>query len=169
MKLIEALKKEKDLKRKADDLRHLVKDHCAISSLESEKYPDQKTKVKSWMQSHFDILQEILELRLSIQKTNLETPVTMSLNGKDVTKSIAGWIHRRRDLAKEDLLMWQQLSDRGIREGKTTGPAGDEIVIQIRRFYDPAERDKMVDAYASEESIINARLEVVNAVTDLIE
>jgi len=45
MKLIEALKQTKDLQRKANDLRDLVKNHCAISSLETQKYPTGKSYV----------------------------------------------------------------------------------------------------------------------------
>lgn len=169
MKIIEALKKVKDLHRKADDLKTLVRDHCAISSLETEKYKGQKNQVSKWMQSHSDILKEILRLRLAIQKTNIETDVTIELDGKSVTKSIAAWIHRRRDLANEEFKMWNQLTDRGVTEGYSKGPTGDVIEVKINRFYDPSERDRNKDAFSSEPYLIDARLEVVNAITDLIE
>lgn len=169
MKLIEALKKTKDLHRKTDDLCVLVKDHCAISTFETQKYPNQTKQISEWMQAHRDILKEIMKLRLAIQKTNLLTDVVIEIDGRQITKSIAAWIHRRRDLAAKELLMWKQLTDRGINEGIAKGPTGDPVEIKINRFYDPSERDKMKDALTSEPSIIDARLEVVNAVTDLIE
>ena len=169
MKIIEALKQVKDLQRKADDLRTLVKDHCAISSLETEKYPDQKRQVSEWIQAHSDILKEILRLRIAIQKTNLAHEVTIGLGGKQVTKTIAEWIHRRRDLANKELSMWDILGDRGVKEGIGTGPTGDKIEIKINRFYDPVERDNKKDLFGSEPSIVDSKLEVVNAVTDLIE
>ena len=169
MKLIEALKKIKELQEKAGDLRNLVKGHCARSSLETDKYEGQAKKVSGWIQSHSDILKEILRLRVAIQKTNIETPVTIEFNGKTVTKSIAEWIHRRRDLANEELQMWQCLSDRGIQEGYGKGPTGDPIEIKIIRFYDPSERDHKRALYQSEPRIIDSTLEVTNAITDLIE
>jgi len=169
MKIIEALKKTKDLARKTDDLKKLVKDHCAISTLESEKYPNQTTKVSEWVQAYGDILKEILRLRVAIQKTNLETKVVIELNGKQVEKSIAEWIHRRRDLATMERGIWDVQTDRGINEGMVKGPTGDLIDMKIKRFYDPGKSDVMKDVLSSEPSIIDSRLEVVNAVTDLIE
>lgn len=168
MKLIEALKKIKELQRKAEDLRTLVKDHCARSSLETDKYLSQANKVAGWVQSHSDLLKEILRLRVAIQQTNLVTNVTVELGEKAVTKTIAEWIHRRRDLATEELKMWNCLSDRGIQEGVVKGPTGDPVEIKIIRFYDPAERDNKRDLYQSEPSIIDGKLEVTNAITDLI-
>lgn len=169
MKIIEALKKIKDLQRKADDLRILVRDHCAISSMDSEKYPNQTQKIDEWMQAHSDILKEILHLRIAIQQTNLAVEVPIEIGEKTVTKTIAEWIHRRRDLAGSEKHMWTSLSDRGIKEGIAKGPSGDNIEIKIRRFYNPDKRDKMIDLYSSEPSIIDSRLEVVNAITNLIE
>lgn len=169
MKLIEGMKKIKELQQKAADLREKVKQHSAISSLESSVYPDQKKTVGEWIQAHSDVLKEILRLRIAVQKTNLSTPVTIELGTKSVTKTIAEWIHRRRDLAKEELTMWAGLTDRGIKEGMAQGPAGIPFEIKIVRYYDPAERDAKKELYTSEPHIIDARLEVVNAVTDLIE
>lgn len=169
MKLIEALKQTKDLARKADDIKKLVKDHCAISSLETSKFTNQSQQISEWVQAYGDILKEILRLRLAIQKTNLETDVTIDVGRKLVTKSIAAWIHRRRDLASSELQIWQILSDRGIREGMGQSPSGDPVAIKINRFYDPAQRVKKMEIYASEPSIIDGKLEVINAITDLME
>lgn len=168
MKLIEALKQTKDLVRKADDIKRLVKDHCATSTLETAKYTDQAKQVSEWMQAYGDILKEILRLRIAIQKTNLETDVAIEIDGKNITKSIAAWIHRRRDLANSELQIWQILSDRGIHEGIAKGPTGDPVDIKINRFYNPAEKVRKMEVYASEPSIIDGRLEVVNAITDLL-
>jgi len=169
MKLIEALKKIKELQKKAEDLRTLVKNNCARSSLETDKYPQQAKKVEGWMQSHSDILKEILRLRIAIQATNIKTEVAIELGGKAVTKTIAEWIHRRRDLATEELSMWSLLSDRGVKEGLATGPTGDPVEIKVVRFYDPSERDNKKALYQAEPITIDSKLEVTNAVTDLIE
>lgn len=169
MKLIEALKHLKDLKRKADDYCQLVKDHCAISNLDTPKYPDQKAKVDGWIQGHSDILREIMRLRVAVQKTNLQTSVAITIGDKTVTKTIAEWIHRRRDLADSELAMWNGITDRGVKEGMVQGPTGQPVQITVTRFYDPGKREDMRQELASEPSIIDANLEIANAITDLIE
>lgn len=169
MKIIQALKLCKDLERKVDDYVTLVKDHCAISNIETPKYEDQKEQVRQWIQGHSDLLKEILRLRTCIQKTNLQTNVTIELQGKQVTKTIAEWIHRRRDLATKELNLWNNIGDRNIREGIGNSPSGQPMEIKVVRFYDPGKREELRMALASEPSIIDAHLEIVNAVTDLVE
>lgn len=169
MKIIEALKQVKDLKRKADDLKTLVKDNCTLSSLDTPKYPEQAKQIKGWIQAHSDILKEICRLRVAIQKTNILTDVTIELDGKQVKKNIASWIHRRRDLAKEELEIWTGLTDRGIKEGVGKTPSGEAFDLKVVRFWEPAERDKMRSSLSSEPTLIDSKLEIINAVTDLIE
>lgn len=168
MKLIEAMKKIKDLQIKAEDYRKKVSTYCADQSHETPLYgADQKRKITEWIQGHADIIQEILKLRVAIQRTNLATSVTIELGGIQVTKSIAEWIHRRRDLAELDRLCWGGLGDRGLREGTILTSTGEKQEVKIRRYYDPAERDKQVELYRSEPSTIDSTLEVINAVTEL--
>lgn len=169
MKLIEALKKQKYLLRKAEDIRQKVKNNCARSSLETDKYPDQAGQIQGWLQSHSDIIKEISSLRYYIQKTNLVTSVPIQLGSKVVTKSIAEWIFRRRDLALEELKMFQCLTDRGIKEGLGTGPSGDELSIKIVRFYNIVERDKTRERLQEEPMLIDGALEIINATTDLLD
>lgn len=172
MKLIEAMKQVKDLQKKAEDLRSKVKDNCALSSMDTPLYgtqAEQANQISEWIQAHSDILKEILRLRTAIQRTNLSTSVTIDLGDNQVTKTIAEWIHRRRDLAKEEMSMWNMLTDRNIREGMAQSPSGTPIEIKIVRFYDPRQQDSKKDLYSREPSIIDARLEVINAITDLVE
>lgn len=89
MKLIEAMKKLKDLNVKAEDLRKKVGLNCADLTLETPLYgADQKATVDGWIQAHSDILKEILGLRVAIQRTNLATQVAIQIDGKAVTKSL---------------------------------------------------------------------------------
>ncbi len=169
MKIIEALKKVKDLERRAVDLTSKIKAHAAMSSVESEKYTDQRGQVRQWLDSVRDTIQEISRLRCAIQTTNLAVQVGIILDESTVTKSIAAWIHRRRDLAKLECESWKALTDRNLQEGMVKSPSGDLMELKIKRFYDPAERDRNVESLTQEVSIIDARLEIVNAVTDLKE
>lgn len=171
MKLIEAMKKIKELQVKADDLRGKVKQHSADLNFETPLYADTKAKVNEWIQSHSDVLKEILKLRVSIQKTNLATSVDVQIDEKTMTKTIAEWIHRRRDLATAEHSMWSGLTDRGLREGTQTPTisGGVPFEVKIRRYFDPTERDAKIELYRSEPGVIDRTLEVVNATTDVIE
>ena len=170
MKLIEAMKKCKDLSRKADDLRGKISVHCAHMSFETPTYGNnQREQVREWLQAHSDICKEMLALRTSIQKTNLLTPVKIELGGVAVEKTIAEWIHRRRDLAKAEHDAWSKLGDRNLKEGVLKNSMGETVEAKIVRNFDPAERDRRLELYRSEPSTIDSTLEVINAVTDLIQ
>lgn len=168
MKLIEAMKKLKDLQVKAADLQAKVGQHCANLDIETPLYADPKGQVAEWIQAHGDILKEVLRLRVAIQRTNINTPVTIELGGQQVTKCISEWIHRRRDLANTEMQMWGKLNDRGLKEGAINSTTGAEPrLVKIVRHFDPKERDAKLDLYRSEPSKIDGTLEVVNAVTEL--
>jgi hypothetical protein len=170
MKLIEALKQLQANARKCDDLRTKIQAHCADLSHETPPYGDrQEAQIKSWLQSHHDTVKETERLRLAIQHTNLATDVTIEVGGVSVTKSIAAWIHRRKDLAAQEALCWRALNDRGLKEGKFKTSQEQVTDVKIRRYFAPAERDAKLAVYLEEPHLIDARLEVVNAVTDLIE
>jgi hypothetical protein len=168
VKIIEGMKKLKDLAIKAEDLRKKVAQHCANYNFESTEYPDPKAQIASWIQAHHDILKEILRIRVAIQQTNLATPVSIELGGKHVKLSIAAWIHRRRDLAKLEMSMWEKLGDKGLKDMKGSNSLGTQVDVTVVRHFDPKERDAHMDMFRSEASVIDATLETVNAVTDLI-
>jgi hypothetical protein len=164
------MKKVKDLQRKADDLKEKVAKHCADLDCETPTYPDQRREVSGWIQSVEDIYKEIEHLRVSIQKTNIETDVTIELGGKFVTKKIAQWIHRRRDLAKAQEGIWRALTDKGLKETSVVQltPNSPQSFVKKRLYFDPSERDKKIEFYRSEPSIIDSTLEIINATTELI-
>lgn len=169
MKIIEALKKVKDLQKKAEDIKSKIGAHCADLDCETAIYPDQRRQVAEWVQSYSDIVKEILHLRFSIQKTNVLTPVTIELANVHVTKTIAEWIHRRKDLAKMEESLWRTLTDRNLRDSSyqltTSSP---QTIVKRRLYFDPVERDKKVETFRSEPSKIDSVLETINATTDLV-
>lgn len=168
MRIIEAMKRVKHLQEKAADLRAKVAQYCADMDFETPTYTDQRAQIDEWLQSHTDTILEIERLRTAIQRTNLATEVTIEVGGRNVTKTIAQWIHRRKDLAKLDLEMWSKLGDRGLREGQMQTSTGGATAVKIRRHFDPKRRDEKMAAYKAEPSIIDGHLEVVNAVTELL-
>jgi hypothetical protein len=180
VKIIQALKKIEDLYVKQSDLRRKISIHCAHRSNESPPYGDQtRTTVSGWLQSHEDISTEIIRLQLAVQRTNHLTMVTMELGGQHVTHCIAEWIirrgsknntgHGKAGLANSDREAWAALTDRNLQEGFVQDSQGQKVEVKIVRNFDPAARDKKIELYRSEPSIIDSTLEVVNAVTELIE
>lgn len=170
MKIIEGLKQIKMLAKKAEDLRKKISQNSAYLSNETPVYKNQTQQVAEWLQAHSGTLKEILRLRIAIQKTNLQTMVAIDF-GQNVivTKSIAEWVHRRRDLAIAEKAGWTALTDRALREGQLKQSTGELIPVTIVRCYDPAGRDSMVSLFDMEPTIVDSKLEIVNAVTDLVE
>ena len=171
MRLIEALKGIKNLQRKIDDLKGKIKTNCSDMDIETPVYATedaQRKQVQSWIDSINGSLNEIMRLRIGIQLTNLATAVTITLGGKEVSNSIAGWIHRRRDLAELEKESWSCLSDRGLTARNYNVDGKGEIGLsKVRRYFDPKTRDEKVELFTSEPSTIDAKLEVVNAETEV--
>lgn len=174
MKIIEAMKQIKDLQQKADDLRGKVLKYCADIDLEQPTYgsvDEQREQIKQWVQAHSDVLKEILRLRVAIQRTNLATEVEIQLGDNRVTKTIAEWIHRRRDLAGDEQKIYAGMTQKGngLQMVRVQGTTGETKDGHPRRYFDQAEVDAKTEALRSEPMKIDGTLEVVNATTDLIE
>ena len=169
MKIIEGMKKIKDLQRKVSDLQSKIKIHCAYLDFEGETYENQKGKVLSWVQSCEDSIQEIAKLRVAIQKTNISTDVSIELGGVVVTKTVAEWIHRRRDLANLAKGTWNCLTDKKLPSGPVNLTSGEVRQVKPVLCFDLEERDRKLEVYSSEPYLIDSKLEVINAITDLIE
>jgi hypothetical protein len=169
MKIIEAMKLIKELQVKSEDLRKKVGENCANLDFETTMYKEPQAQIGEWIQAHTDINKKILELRFAIQRTNIVTVVEIEIGGKNVKKTIAEWIHRRRDLAKADETMWSKLTDRGLKEQRVQTVSGGPVTeIKVKRYFDPLLRDAMIEIYRSEPGIIDRTLEVTNATTELV-
>jgi len=170
MKIIEAMKKVKQNKEKIKDLQDKIGLVSANLSHETPVYGTETgAKIKEWLQSCQDLSKENVRLLCSIARTNLATSVKIELGGKSVDKTIAEWVWRRREYAKLDLLTFSKLTDRGLKEGTGQTSTGVPFEVKLIRHYSPTERDEAVAMYQAEPHEIDAALEVVNAVTDLIE
>jgi hypothetical protein len=174
MKIIEALKKVKSNKEKIKDLQNKVSRNCAHLTHETPVYGDNtKEIISGWIQSCEDISQENVRLLCRIQHTNLNTmvPLVFEADGKEtkVSKSIAEWVWRRREYATIDCNTWNQLTDRGLKEGRMNVSTGDPIDVKILRNFDPLSRDLKINLYRHEPDVIDSTLETVNAVTELLD
>lgn len=169
MKIIEAMKRIKSNKGKIGDLHIKISECCANLTFETPLYGvDTKHKIESWIQTCCDLTQDNVRLLTAIARTNLATKVEVELGGKFVTKSIAEWIWRRREYAQYDMQTYQKLTDRGLREGHAKESTGTVTEVKIVRHFDPEKRDTMIAMFKDEPHAIDSTLEVINAVTDLI-
>lgn len=169
MKIIEAMKRVKQNKEKITDLQTKISQISANLSHETPLYgTETPKKIQDWAQSCDDLTQENIKFLCSIAKTNLATDVTIEIGGKSVTKKIAEWVWRRREYAAIDLKTWSVMTDRNLREGQMQTSTGQPLVVTLVRHYDPNKRDEMISMYRNEPHQIDAALEVVNAVTDLV-
>lgn len=164
------MKRVKMNKEKIADLQGKIAANCANLEHETPVYgAETGNKIKEWLQACTDLSQENVRLLIAIQRTNLQTPVTVELGGKSVTKTIAEWVWRRREYAKLDLDTWSKLTDRNLKEGLVNSSTGQPFALKLVRHYDPALKDTKMSVYKDEPHLIDGALEIVNAVTDLIE
>lgn len=169
MKIIQAMKQIKANKEKILELSQRIARNSAHLSIETPLYPDQAVKIHEWTQCCLDISRDNVELLVRIAKTNLATAITIEIGGKQVTKTIAEWVWRRREYAAIDLGIWTQQGDRGLKEQNIQSSPGVISAVTLIRYYNPAERDAAMDILRREASLIDGQLEVTNAVTDLLD
>ena len=169
MKIIEALKKIKANDQKISDLNNRIAANCARKSIETSAYDDPIKTVSGWINSVQDLILDNERLTYLIHRTNVETEVTIEIGDNTITKTIDQWLYRRRNGAVKALQTYQRLSDRGLKSEAMKQTDGTILQIDVVRHFDAAERDKKVDLLTSEPLVIDARLEIINAITDLVE
>lgn len=169
MKIIEALKKVKHDREKIVDLQRLINKNAARMESEKPEYEDQKKRVAEWIQSIEDTNHNISKLLTHIQKTNLLTTVTIDIGGKQVQKTIAEWIIRRREGVDVDLRTGIALSVGKLIPKPITDSEGKVTIDQVVVNFDPKRRDESLAILREEKYLIDSALEIVNATTDLVE
>lgn len=169
MKIIEALKKIKDLNRKLEDLKEKIGKHSADMDFETPVYPDQRAQIAAWVQGSVDIIREMERLKFCIHKTNLQTMVTITLGDNTITKSISQWIDRRKTLVALEESIYRKLTNRGLKDVNIQTSTGTPQLSRVRVYFDAKDKDTKMSVLGEEPSLIDAKLEIVNATTDLIE
>jgi len=183
VKTIEALKRLKEIPKKIEDLTKQVTKYCAFMSFETPTYTDKAEQTKTvsgWLQAIHDLTMEYESLSARVAYTNLLTMVTIEIGARSITKSVHAWVQRRgtihgigratkrNGLASLEETAWRGLND-GTRQEGVQKISGVETKVIIERCYDPKVRDNNIDMYSSEAHIIDGKLEITNAVTDLLD
>lgn len=167
MKIIEALKEVKLLREKCMDLSFKINNNSAHRDDAKTEYEDPKSQIQSWQTQIHQATARMEELLLRISYTNLKTQVAVKIGDKTITKSVAAWVYRRRELAILDRKAWAHCTNRNLQV--TIDRRDNDKVYPVILNYDPQTRDKKVEEYSTEPSLIDSRLETVNATTDLLE
>lgn len=168
MKLIEALKTVKLNEKKIADFQERIRRNSARLSNETSPYDDPTKQVTEWVQTCIDLNRSNTDLIHRIHKTNSSTTVPITIGGKQVFRTIDEWIHRRThaDTDRRTMLM---LTDRNLREGSVEQSNGERVEVSIVRHYDAAARDQQLEILMEEPTLIDSQLEIVNAITDLVD
>lgn len=171
MKIIEGLKKIKYLKHKVCDLHGKIVQYSSDQDCDTPTYKDQTKQVSEWVQSCSDLLKELSNLQFRIQKTNINTEITIELCGKSVTKTIYEWVYRVRNLIDDDARTWKSLDSSGMNEARKYTLPGTtaEYIVKKRLYFDPVKKDKKIEELGLETSLIHGKLEIINATTDLLD
>lgn len=176
MKLIEAIKSQKTTLRKMEDLRKKISTHCADLDCMQPTYgnaEEQKKKITGWLQSHHDLALSLTDLKKAIQTTNLATNITIKIGDNEVTRCIAEWVIRRREIVDLEIQAYSALTDRSLSEKglRTMGNIEEQKKLssaRVRFYFDATKRDEQIDLLKEEKDSIDKNLEIINATTELI-
>jgi hypothetical protein len=168
MKLIEAMKKMRVIEKRMARKMGSINAYAALVSSEKpyfESESAQKKEVQSLIQANHDLMEEYLNLKRAVEITNLVTTVTI----EGLTESISAFLVIKRKFAQMMVNTYGALNDDAAAQRLRQTPPVEGQRLHVIRLYD--EKDKLenmrkwMDIYEA----IDAKLEVVNATTDLVE
>lgn len=178
MKLIEAIKKIKEIDQQVNSVSQKLAENSADLEHHNPAYgsvEEQTKQIQAWLCQAHDLLELKENLKYRISKTNNATMVTITVGGKDITKSIAQWMTRRRETAIAEASVWTSLFQRpkmlrpeSIECLDAAGNPAKKI-SNVRRYFNVKQADEKVQTFAQEPSMIDGKLEVVNAITELLD
>lgn len=168
MKIIEALKELRLLEKKIFRNQEYITRYSSMVSTEIPTFntvEEQREKVKSLLQENFDHAFRKVELKARISYTNHMTYVTImgrTLTLHNLLDFQRGIVDSIRDnfLSLTDTTGQSRLRNAPVVEGRSP---------QVVRLYDENYKLTQIDYWDTFKEEINARLEVINAVTDLEE
>lgn len=166
MTIIEGLKRlkviEKRMAKNAEDITR----YASMVSTEKECFENQKKEVGSLVQANGDLGKEYLRLKLQIEKTNFS--VTAEIGGE--TYTITELLTIRRKMAARNMATYKALNDSAGTDRLASTPAVQSgKPAYVVRFYDEKEKNQALLKWQELYDNIDARLEVLNAVTQLVD
>lgn len=171
MKLIEGMKRLKIIEKKMLHNAERINQYASMLSTERPIFgtdTEQRKQVEQLIQSNVDLGKEYLSIKCRVDKTNLETVVTV---GKE-NFAIADLLQIKRSVAALMKRTYQSLNDQQAEMRLRTirqQPAAGEKPPHVERMYDENKKYEGLQYWQGLEDEIEQRLEVINATTELVE
>ena len=168
MKIIEGMKRLRVIEKRMESQRNAVTEYASKLSTEMPRFQtkeDQAKEVASLIQSNNDLCAEYLRIKRSIEYTNLK--VTVELQKKEY--SISDLLVIKRKLADRMVATYRALNDTAARDRLRNAPKFDGETPKVEILYDERTKLDNIRKWQDLADIIDSRLEVINATTDLIE
>ncbi|MDD3917667.1 MAG: hypothetical protein PHX00_10980 [Synergistaceae bacterium] len=168
MKIIEGMKRLRVIEKRMESQRNAVTEYASKLSTEMPRFQtkeDQAKEVASLIQSNNDLCAEYLRIKRSIEYTNLK--VSVELQGK--AYSISDLLVVKRKLADRMVATYRALNDTVARDRLRNAPKFDGETPKVEILYDERTKLDNIRKWQDLADIIDSRLEVINATTDLIE
>ena len=168
MKIIEGMKRLRVIEKRMESQRNAVTEYASKLSTEMPRFQtkeDQAKEVASLIQSNNDLCAEYLRIKRSIEYTNLK--VSVELQGK--AYSISDLLVVKRKLADRMVATYRALNDTAARDRLRNAPKFDGETPKVEILYDERTKLDNIRKWQDLADIIDSRLEVINATTDLIE
>lgn len=169
MKIIEGMKRLRLIEKKMDQNKLHITQYASTLSTERPFFGSddaQRKEVASLIQSNNDLMTEYLKIKKQIEQTNLD--VGVNIMGKAYT--LSDLLIIKRKLAEQMTTTYESLNtnyaDTKIRSAGLT-PEGKRP--EIVRMYDEKQKNEELNFWMELSSQIESKLEVVNAITDLVE
>lgn len=178
MKIIEGLKELKQITEKLDKNADMISLYA--SALDNEKLPfetedKQRKQINEYIQSSKDLISRYLQLKTAIDKTNMETKVQFDfgtftihdlilLNPRNAKAARTG-NYAGAMLAQPYTALTTDQADRRLHMLNRNSSSDS---IKVLRFYDEEAKNKELYRISDFLGSISARLEVINATTDII-
>lgn len=172
MKIIEGLKELKLIESKMKKNNEKIEKYSSILDNERPQFESEShqiQEVKNLVQSNKDLQERYLELKAAIERTNLSTKVKIDGQAKEHTIYELIIIKRKLgDLIKQTYTS-MNTKQAASRLSSSRSSLGGSIAPKVVPLYDERTKNEALDAHENFMSVIDGRLEVVNAVTDIIE
>lgn len=168
MTLIEGLKRLRVILKRIEGNTAEITRYA--SKLSTEKGPfesdeKQRSEVKSRIQANLDLVTEYLLLKDRVDRTNRLTTISIS----NVERALSDWLLLKRQLGQHVLSTYSALNksdaEQRLRSAHTVG----QERVTVEQLYDESEKNTSLRRWMDDLAEFDARLEVVNATTKLVD
>ena len=168
MKMIEALRELRLLEKKMSRNQEYIERYSSMVSTQVPSFnsiDEQREKVRSLLQENIDYAMNRIHLKEQVNYTNLMTQVV--LGGK--SWSLQNLLDFHRGIAGDIRDTYDSLTDRSGQNQLRSAPTVEGRSPQVIRLYDENMKLTELDRWDTFKEEIGTRLEVINAVTELLE